>query len=362
MKDCLIVSILSKNDSFYASYYIDALVRGGYTYDILYFERMQPWQPEANEIIFYRKCPPVGGGKLKKIVPMLHYARFIRKTLKRGGYKCVVVLTTVPAMCLADILLRDYRGKFILDIRDYSYEKNKLYSRVLKRIIDASYCVSLSSRGFLSFLPESDRYIITHNIPESFSAQERDGFKDREIYRIGFVGSIRYFDENVALIEKLKDAKKYRLSYFGAQAGGCPLQEYCAEHDISGVTFYGRYDNDKKAQLYADVDIVNSVYGTKSLETTTLTPNRLYDAAIYGCPIISSKDTYLAQVIDQYRMGFSVDVFHDDIPAALDRYIETFDQAEFAAGCRRLLADVEKDMKIVTASIDAFFKSSISGG
>ena len=57
-------------------------------------------------------------------------------------------------MLLFDLLLFKYKNNYILDIRDPSYEKFKLFNQILKKIICSSYFTTISSEGFLEFLPK----------------------------------------------------------------------------------------------------------------------------------------------------------------------------------------------------------------
>ena len=60
-------------------------------------------------------------------------------------------------------LERSYKDKFILNIRDYFFENNKLIKYRMKKIVDASRLTTLSSEGFLKFLPKSEKYRIIYS-------------------------------------------------------------------------------------------------------------------------------------------------------------------------------------------------------
>lgn len=342
-KDCLIVGMFSKDEAPYAQHYMDMLESQGSSFDVIYFDRYGSHGPVgANEIVFSRYCP-TGGSKASKILTMMEYARFIRRVLRAGHYQYVIVLTTLPAIFLNDILHKDYQGNYILDIRDYTYEHAALFRRIEERLIAESFATVLSSRGFLDFLPQHGDYVFTHNIPHSFERFEVTDPGLQDELCIGYVGSIRYEEENAALVRQFSTSQRFALGYWGTQAKGCDLENKCK--GVSNVSFHGPYSNDEKKEIYRDIDIINSIYGIQSRETTTAVPNRFYDAAIYGKPILVSKGTFLADLVVEYGLGIPVDVFDDDVPALLSSHLESFDEREFDAACKRLLDDVERDLR-----------------
>lgn len=342
-----------KQESSFAEYYINAIKKFRLPYDIVYFERYDiNRQAEDNEVLFSRYCP-TGGSKLKKIGIMIDYMRFINRVAKSDKYYKVIVLTTVPAVMLYETLIKNYKERYILDIRDYTHESNKLYFSMVERLIKSSFMTVLSSKGFLKFLPKSDKYTFTHNIPVNYSTKDRVIDMNNAI-KIGFVGSVRYYEENVVLINQFANNIKYELHYYGNFTSGCDLEKYCRSSGITNVYFHGAFNNDDKPEIYKNIDFINSIYGIKGLETTTAIPNRLYDSAIYRCPIIVSKNTYLAEVVEQYNMGFAVDINKDNVKDILDRYISNYDKETFTKGCDDLLSIVNEDMHNLKEKIENF--------
>lgn len=356
MKDVLLVNMFSKNESSYTEYYIDELRKAGLSYESIYFERYN-MDAEAgdNELLFKEYCP-TGGNKLKKVGTMGRFASFVRKTIKEGQYRGIMVFTTVPAIMIQDLLSSKFNKRYIFDIRDYTHESNPVYFRMVRNLIRQSFATVISSRGFLRFLPENERYYVTHNIamenPENYQAKAIDPLN----IRIGFVGSIRYFDENSKLIRQFSNQENCQLDYYGTFSQGCDLPSVCEQEKITNVHFHGRFNNSEKKTIYQNIDIINSIYGVKGLETTTAVPNRLYDAAIYKCPIIVSKNTYLADLVEQYGLGFAVDVHNENVLERLNSYLSEFDKDVFAENCSRFLKDVYSDMAEQKRMINVFIE------
>lgn len=360
MKDILLVNMFSKNESSYTDYYIEELEKAGVSYESIYFERYDMnAEAEEGEILFKEYCP-TGGSKFKKIGIMLRYAYLVRKLIRERQYKGIMVFTTVPAVMIQDLLTGRYTGKYLFDIRDYTHENIKAYKDIEDKLISHSFATIISSRGFLRFLPENRKYYVTHNVamvdPDEYDARTIDP----QNVHVGYVGSIRYYDENKAMISQFAGKPNYHMDYYGTLTQGYDLPGFCKEINADNVTFFGRYDNNDKKKIYRSIDVIHSAYGTQGLETTTLIPHRLYDAALYKCPIIVSKGTYLAEVVEKYQMGFAVDVFNDSVSEMLDAYLETYDPAEFTRHCNDFLNDVYKDMEIQKNVIRSFISSVCS--
>ncbi|MEG1028063.1 MAG: hypothetical protein RSE07_05175, partial [Oscillospiraceae bacterium] len=114
--------------------------------------------------------------------------------------------------------------------------------------------------------------------------------------------------------------------------------------------------NDQKPELYKNIDVINSIYGDTSLEVTTALPNRLYEACLFKKPIISSKKTYLGEVIALYNLGIVVDVEKDDVLPMINDYVKNFDVSNFKKGCQDFINDVKNDEKIIYSKLDEFIK------
>ena len=93
----------------------------------------------------------------------------------------------------------------------------------------------------------------------------------------------------------------------------------------------------------AAIDIINSIYSLNSQEVQPAIPNRLYDAALFKKPIITAKGTYLSEIVEEYKLGFCIDIFNDDIKKCLNEYINSFDPQKFTKNCNKFLDEVYRD-------------------
>ncbi|MEG2814415.1 MAG: glycosyltransferase, partial [Oscillospiraceae bacterium] len=306
---------------------------------------------KPNEFIFNY---PLKNGVANKIIADLKFRKFILTKLKASNYDRIVVLTTIPAMLLKDYLEKNYKEKYLFDFRDYTYENFGAYKKAVDKIIENSKITTISSKGYMDFLAYNEKIIMNHNMCFYDNKSDFSDIKTKQVINIGFIGNARYYDENVELIEKLKNTFQYQLWYIGDNKNSSQLEEYTKTNEIKNTSFIGKYANSQKFELYKNIDIVNSISADDEFQSTTSLPTRLYEACLLNKPIIASKGTYLGEIIDQYRIGIVIDVFKDDVSEKLDNYLKNFDNQQFLQGCENFLADVKKDEILFFASLKEF--------
>ncbi len=351
MKVCLIGDT-ERNYLPYIEKYIRFFKKQGIEYDSICWQREESSvKAKKNEYNYYEKPKE---GAFNKIISYARFKKYVIKILEKNRYDKIIVLSTVPCVALRKYILKNFKNKYIFDFRDYSFERFSPYKNIVDKLIDNSEFTTISSNGFMDFLDKNEKIIINHNVPDVSSVQTISDLKQKQVINIGFVGWVRYYEENIAFINKLKNEFRYQLWYIGKPIKNCGIQNYCCENEITNVSFIGKYDNKQKYDLYKSIDIINSIYGDDSLDATTALPHRLYEACIFKKPIISSKGTYLGEIIDQYGLGLVVNVDHDDVLSELNEYVRTFNQTTFLQGCENFLNDVKKDEEILYNKLKEF--------
>ncbi len=154
---------------------------------------------------------------------------------------------------------------------------------------------------------------------------------------IGWIGSLRYFEQLQMLIESAGAVGGIRVVIAGAGPEAAKVRALTAGR--AEVDFCGAYNYDADIRrLYAKVDCLYSVYNADLLNVRLALPNRLYEAIHCGLPLIVAQTTELSQFVTKHRVGFAVD--HRD-PAELVALLTQLinDRRLLAAcgdNCRRL--------------------------
>lgn len=350
----LIIGFFSKTYMPYIKKYEDKLKEKNIEYDIIEFDRdtNNKTQKCGNSYIFSHKTST---NKIQMLWLSIKYRRLILKVMKNKKYDKLIILTSMPAVLICNRLFKKYQNQYIFDYRDYTYEKIPIYRKILDRVIKNSDFTVMSSKGYIKYFENKDKIYITHNI-SNIEDMEKDciDLKKCQKINIGFLGYVRYFDVNSKLIETFKNSTKISFKYIGTPFADCDLEGFCEANNIKNVDFYGKYDNSQKANLYKDIQIINSIYSLDSSEVMPAIPNRLYDAALFKKPILVARGTYLAEIVEKYKLGIVLDVFNDDIKNIINNYITNFNVDEFVRNCSKFLEEVFRDESVCEKKISHF--------
>lgn len=289
------------------------------SFDLLMWNREGLKEETGGTLLSYNRHDNCNDGNPTKLFKFLSFSAFVRKCLSRTKYDRVFLLGTyagVPAL-LSNFLATHYKGRYWIDIRDYSYEHVSPYYRRLAKSIKHSGKCTISSPGFKTFLPQHD-YLIVHNIDshiEDYISQCRR--TESDVIRISYIGNFgaAFLPANQKLIMALKDDERFLLKYYGF--GTDLLKDYCIKNGIRNVRFYGKYMPQEAIGFYGDTDIVNNLYGNEKTALKTALSNKLYFSAALNLPILVCPNTYMEEITTQHGFGFSVDFSESNWPDAL---------------------------------------------
>ncbi len=255
--------------------------------------------------------------------------RFIKRLTdtKRLNEKSLSILKTInpnllyvagiECMPTARKLKKTIRCHVVLEIADLparSYiEKAGPLSGFLENLVDREISSAdsfvLTSPYYYDYYKlkihfNKENVFVFENVPEKIVF---DGFRrySHNIFRVAFIGGVRYFDSIRALFEAAKGIENLEVVI----AGKGPDYERVLELSrmYSNVRITGKYSyREEISNLYSDVDLVYAVYNTKGIGERLALPNKLYEAIVCGIPIVVSKGTCLERYVKELGVGFSV--------------------------------------------------------
>lgn len=170
-----IVGIIFVGDLLYCPYlkkYVEILEKINTKYEVLYWNRSGKEIVNNEHYLHYDKTSKLKKNKLNKIADFYSYRRWLVKILSKRRYDKFIVLSTLSGILLIPELSK-MKGKYLFDVRDYSYESFPLFYIAEKRIIKQSGLTVISSKGFENFLPRHT-YLYTHNV----SIDDHENYKD----------------------------------------------------------------------------------------------------------------------------------------------------------------------------------------
>lgn len=339
----------------YLAKYEEMLEQQKILYDCIFWER----SVDSAEVLSKKNnkyiCVKIKKGIIRKIYSFLRWRRKICKVLKTEKYDNLIVLTTHPAILLSPLLIGKYKGKFVFDIRDYTQEKYKIYQKLVMKIINASAFTTISSKGFMQWLKPNTKIIPNHNITIKDEVTEKNFDFTKNPIEFTFVGNVRLDKQTEAMMLTLANSASYHMRFVGRILPSCSIEEIVLTNKIDNVSLEGPFDVSEKPEIYSGTDIINAVYANAETNLpygdSTPIPNRLYDAIVFKCPIIASKGTYLAEIIEKYHIGIAINGFDKDVEAYIDAYLKEFDSVVFMDGCKKLLSEILEEENIFRARL-----------
>ena len=331
------VAIISNYERAYAPYiefYADLCKNNDVEYIVI--NKEESCSKKDDQVAFVLNEDTMKFGSIRRT---LQWYRFVLSKIKKHHCNKFVVLPTRTAIVLFPFLLF-LKNKFIFDIRDYTKEHNKIYKKLEDILIKKSYMTTISSPGFREWLLPSEKIHHIHNMPyEEVTGKNAKDIKTEQVV-IGFLGCMykNYQEYNENMLKKLRENPKYKFIYYGY----IPTEfiEFCSREMIQNAIFEGKYRNEEKAKLYKRVDIINAVYGGDSV---TVLPNRLYDALLYKKPIIAMKGTFLASLVEKYKIGIAIDVEKENLAEKIEVFLSAYTPEEHSKNCERMLQEIKKE-------------------
>lgn len=142
----------------YFNVYESFLKENRIDFDLIYWDRKNMNEKSNNNTIVYRKEMSDDSDKIWKLKQMYGFFKFCEKVIKEKKYDFLIILTTLPALFLSKFLKKKYKDRFILDIRDYTYEKYSFYKKMLGKVVHVSKMTVISSPSFFEFFTTSGIY------------------------------------------------------------------------------------------------------------------------------------------------------------------------------------------------------------
>lgn len=339
----------------YIKRYLEILEANNKAYVVYFWNRSGEQLQLSDNYKYYNEFSKLNKAKYSKIVDFLNFKKWLTVELKKDKPDKIVLLSTLTGIILADYLGR-MKGKYIFDIRDYSYEHFMLYRNMERRIIDDSCFTVISSRGFENFLPQRD-YIIAHNFNRNDIKGKYEFKKSEDKLYFVWNGVMRFFDYQKLYLEYLKNDDRFMVVYHGDGPELDCYKEYAETFGMKNIIFTGAYDNNSKDELLKNANILNNCYGYVKNAGNKLkyaVSNRFYDGIIYHIPQLVEPEGFKPQWTNNSGVGLSIspnERFADD----LYEYYTRIDKAKFDENCDRTLQQVILEDDFFIQRISDFF-------
>jgi len=148
----------------------------------------------------------------------------------------------------------------------------------------------------------SKKVVVVNNAPYKDLFKNIEKTESNKL-RIGFIGSVRYYDEMKVLVDicqKYKDDVEVIICGRGIHSD--KLAEY--SKDLSNVKIKGAYNIKQLEELYRNIDVTYAFYPGNT--ATISMPNKFYESVITETPIIANRDTEFGYEVDKNKLGYGI--------------------------------------------------------
>ena len=338
----------------YMKKYTDALRAAGEEYEIICWDRERNSNLKSAEgMHIYRRDLERLINPVLKISAFLGFKRFAESVIKNRKYDKLIVFTTMTAVLLYRLLVKKYKKRFIFDYRDASYENLPVFTKILDKIISASAFTSVSSKGFLEFLPKGHDYVISHNF--SYSDIERKSSSlvknTSGVINVGYIGILRESNYLKEMMDEFGGDKRFSLNIHGYANNYEEIAAYAEKYD--NVNCGGRYKPEEKAGFLAETDVIMYNYPCMFRYNYALA-NKYYDGIILKKPLLTNLDTFSGRLVAEKGVGCSVPYGKVKTTDALYDYYMALNPEKFCENAEAALSEVIAEDKSYMSRIAEF--------
>lgn len=331
------VSIIAFNNlakSPYINIYADFCRSNDLKYEVVY-----PDRDNLRETADYSLLPVDWDPKKHKMLNFLYFRKEVIRHLKRTKPDFVIVLTTMPAVLLSGYLSCNYKGRYLVDVRDYTYENVGFYYRLEQIVLQNAAMRVISSPGFRNFLPDAE-YNLCQNINPDYESGEggRPARDPAEPITIGYVGTIAYKKQCMRLIKLVEKDTRFKFHFYGGESGEQQISNYLAENPCDRIKAYGPYRPAEKVGIMNGVDILFNAYGNGSKLLDYALSNKLYDSFFMRIPLLTSPKTAMSEEAGPY--SYDIDLENETSLNGLFDWYQAIDCEAFAVYSKQYLTRV----------------------
>lgn len=330
----------------YMNFYLSQLSKSNNEVHLLYWNRDEkeeiniPYDVILHEFKLFQEDEVA---KIRKIKSFMRYRREAKHLLLYEKFDLIIVMHTIPAVLLYDILKKCYINRYILDYRDVTFENISLYKKIIHQLVNYSAATFVSSDAFRTYLPEKDNIYTSHNILLD-SLEKRDFRKSRSRkvtpIKIRYWGFIRHENINKLIIDKLANDNRFELHYHGReQKTANNLKKYCMANNIKNVFFHGEYKPEDRYEFARDTDIIHNLYENDKTMKPAMA-NKFYDGITLYIPQLCNIGSYMGKLVSQYRIGLECDPSDDNFADEIYNYYNSIEWDEFEKNCKDVLDKV----------------------
>ena len=343
----------------YITRYIERLEKAGLNYTVYFWNRSNFSLNLSSKYVYYNHNSDLKKSKVQKLFDFIRFRKWLIQHLDRNQYERIIALSTLSGVLLGDYLY-GRKGKYIFDIRDYSYEHIMPFYLIEKKVIENSAFTAISSAGFKEFLPIHE-YVIAHNFNRNDIGSQYKFVKSDKRINVVWNGLMRYFDFQKKYLDALKNDPRFNVVYHGDGPELEKYKEYCKANGFENVQFTGAYVNSDKEKLLLEANILNNCYGYlhgagKKLKHAV--SNKFYDGITYHIPQLVEPEGFKSQWVCESGLGVSYPP-DKEFADKIYNYYQNINADTFNDICVNELKKIIIEDDVYISKIDSFIANCI---
>lgn len=327
----------------YVNIYREVLDRQGVAYDMIVWDRNDDVTAGGQDCYVFKKH--VSDNILSKVLGYISFFLFLRNHLRENRYNRLILFTIPVHFLIAGINGR-FSIPYICDIRDRSRLcRMPFFKQIYSRIVERSLFTAISSSGYLSWLPVSDKYILSHNMTREMIASSACKVVKNSAscpIRILTIGQIRDYDANLKVVRDIAGHESLLLDFVGVGISLERLKNYVEVSKINNVRFRGRYQKSEEMDIVNEYNMMN-IYCDDDINSKTLMSNRFYLSMLLKKPMIVADGTFQATLVEEYGLGIVVKG-NENLSDKIVDYWSRFDYEIFSRQCDCLSDKFQSDI------------------
>lgn len=345
-KICILSAVNIKHMSM-ISIYTELMKQYHIEYDIVYMDKYNEEEKfECTHMYRYVNKVKQSWPRIIKMIKYMIFLPYATHILNKNKYDFIIVWNDVAIFMFASYLSRKYKGRYCLNVRDnMGYEKKSRRRRYTKAFMNSAFN-TISSKGYLDFLPKEAKYIPIHSLNLSVlqGMERRTSLRKEGLpIRIGFIGSIRYFENNKKLLDIFANDERFELHYYGTKAD--VLKKYAEKKNIHNTVFHDSFPVEDTKKYLKNIDIMNNLYGNETINLQKAISIKFYHALYARIPILVSDNTYVGELAQQIGVGFEVRQINSEVKEKIYAWYRQIDFSELRKGCDDFLEKSAQENK-----------------
>lgn len=252
------------------------------------------------------------GNKIKKLLGMKNYLRFIKQTIEK--YNPEIVIASQWDMLLLTIF-SNFKGKIVYENLDLPTSSNKLILKTLL-LIEKLMLKKINGIIYASrfFIPLYEKYNIKNLLLENYPLKEINEKKfeivERKKIKISFIGGLRYFDTMKNLLLATQKNKNIEVYLIGKGSENNKFKNFIKKNNLKNIFIIDSYKYEDIKKLYINTDLVWAVYPNKDYNVRYAISNKFFESILFEKPCFFAKNTLLGDFVEKEKIGIIIDPYN----------------------------------------------------